>query len=249
MKTVNHTSAMAGFRTMVVSLSLIVGLTGVSCAGTGQRASRLGGSIDLVGKWEGIAGSETGEIFEFFPDGTVSVEGMAMNYSWPDANHLKLDASNGMGTAMLMEVELDGDKLILTMFDEPNTFVRYEEFKPSPERLAGSWSVALLRDNICFDTLLPEGANFYTMTFTTDGLFGIHCEPDIIYDGFNVEGPYRIEGDRLHIEASGTWAERSSSGHYSHDVAGEVDCMATMSHASLYLQDENGDKWKFDKEE
>jgi hypothetical protein len=66
---------------------------------------------EIIGKWEVISERSTGTIYEFFPDGTLSTDGMASKYSFPDQAHIKIDNGN---LSVVLEYTLSNNELILT---------------------------------------------------------------------------------------------------------------------------------------
>jgi hypothetical protein len=61
---------------------------------------------EIIGKWE----DENGLIYEFFPDGTISNNGIAGKYSFPDNTHIKIEY---LGMTIVHEYNLSNN--ILTM--------------------------------------------------------------------------------------------------------------------------------------
>lgn len=100
-----------------LSATLILAVTLAAC-GNPQSS--------IIGKWEVVSGTSTGEIYEFFQDGTLTSDGFAGKYSWPDKTHIKFEY---WGIPIVYEFNLSDDTLTLTDSTDQSVIVmkRYKE--------------------------------------------------------------------------------------------------------------------------
>mgnify|MGYP001160613942 CR=1 FL=1 len=195
----------------------------------------------IIGKWEVVSGTSIGTIYEFFQDGTVSFSGFAGKYSWPDHTHIKLEA----GFPMVYEFNLSGDELTLTDSTSQSVIVmkRYEEFNLSQQVVAGTWKNSYPDNSGCFKGLgldyTPQG-----IVLGADGTFTVTENVDlgIMGSGLTMNGQYTINGNSLHVSASGTEVNLGilGMGASQTQIQGEFDCAATISNSRLTFSDAQG---------
>lgn len=213
-----------------------------------------GGKPSIKGKWEQISGEPSliffggaGTLWEFFDDGTVSIGVMGNisgNYSWPDSSHLKIEMAQGSGivSGIVYEFSRSGDEIVLK---DPSTqsiitLRRYEELSPSPQSLVGSWEKDSPDESRCFHALGIEYAPDQ-IEFKTDGTFSVQQEAGFLSTGISLYGQFSVDGNNLHINATGTKTETGLLGGTSQEpIGGELICQITVSHSRLLFRDEEG---------
>ena len=209
-------------------LSMALILTLVGC-GDGQQG--------IIGKWEQISGStgimgSSGEIVEFFKDGTVSFGTLSGTYSWPDNTHLKIEL-NGM--SFVYGAVLSGDDLTLANGNtQVGVLKRYKTLALTTKNVAGEWKYGGLDESGCVNSLgvnpIPD-----RMQFSEDGTFSIkdgHDTAIISFNTVNMNGQFSIKSDRIHIQASGTFGRSP--------VQGEIDCQIALSYSRLEFVNDQG---------
>lgn len=209
-----------------------------------------GGKPSIKGKWEQISGEPSlfffggaGTLWEFFDDGTVSIRGMGNisgKYSWPDSSHLKIEMAQGSG--IVYEFSRSGDEIAL---EDPSTqsvitLRRYKELSPSPQSLVGSWEKDSPDESRCFHALGIEYAPDQ-IEFKTDGTFSVQQEAGFLSTGISLYGQFSVDGNNLHINATGTKTETGLLGGTSQEqIGGELICRITVSHSRLLFKDDEG---------
>jgi len=199
------------------------------------------------GKWEIVSGSNTGSIYEFFPDGTVNISnsfGVASKYSFPDKTHIKIE----MGSlAAIYQYVLLGNEIILTTNSSSITLKKYEEFSLSPQVISGTWKpVGMLSDkNECFKVTGITSVRPQEMIFGMDGTIS-YFEGG--YYNYAMEGQYTINGNNLYATTLGIHEESGTDplgivviGTPSQvQVQGEIICTVTVSNSRLTFKDTLG---------
>ena len=219
----------------MLAISLILVLVG--CGGPQQG---------IIGKWEQLSGSvglmsSPGTTIEFFKEGTVSFGMFSGKYSWPDDKHLKIELQ---GLAFVYGATLNGDEITLTDSNsQVGVFKRYKSLELTTKNIAGDWKHDMMSadESGCVAGLgvdpLPD-----RMRFSEDGTFTIedgHNSGLFSLETVNMSGQFSIQGDRIHIQASGTTT--SSLGNSStSSVQGEVNCRATLTYARLEFTNDQG---------
>lgn len=208
-------------------------------------------SKGIVGKWEVVTGQGVGDLYEFFPDGTIDLGGgipLDSKYSYPDQTHIKIE----MGSmAMIYKYTLSGDTLTLTSDSATRTLKRYVEIPVSVQFISGSWKKSYPNRSTCFTGL--GLSDFQEITFGADGIFSLQGGSDTqrLHYGIAMSGMYAINGSRLHIVASGVGNSVSvtrmpSLFNYSPtptpipplQLQGEVNCTVTASLTRLNFIDD-----------
>lgn len=160
-------------------------------------------SKGIIGKWEVVAGQGYGDLYEFFPDGTLDLGGdlpMGTKYSYPDNTHIKIE----MGSlAMIYEYTVSDDTLTLTADSTTRTLKRYVEIPVDAQMILGSWERKYNRQSACFTGL--GVSDFEKITFGAGGIFGLYDGVDIqrFYEKITMEGTYTVNEGRVFIAASG----------------------------------------------
>lgn len=204
----------------------------------------------IVGKWEQVSGtsflSGTGALWEFFEDGTLTINGYAVRYSLPDQSHLKLEF--GQAAGLVYPFTLTADEFRIT---DPNSqsqimFRRYRELPLTAQTLAGTWEG--LSTNIqCFGGLGLESAPL-RFAFTADGSFAI--QDDRLFSKTFLLGHFTVSGNRVHITAAGTVTTSGFlGGNKQEEVGGEAECEAAVSHARLIFKDTQGESTSYTRSE
>lgn len=209
-----------------------------------------GDKPSIKGKWEQISGAPTlplfggtGTVWEFFDDGTFSISvlgNISGKYSWPDSSHLRFEAAHGVG--VVYELSQSGDELTLKdpSSQTVTTLRRYEELSPSTQSLAGAWERETLGDSQCFLGLGLDSAP-QQASFGADGPFSAQQEGVLYSDGISLLGRYSLDGNTLHISATGTVTKTGLLGGTSQEqIGGESKCLVTVSHSRLLLKDDQG---------
>lgn len=211
------------------------------------------GNASVTGKWELASGDTpiagTGTLFEFFEDGTVTIDDQGTSYSWPDSKHIQIGDNARVGS-VVFEYSLADDELILkTLPGETALLKRYEELSLSPSTLSGTWQVYFLEafnDNPCLASL--DLNDHGTMIFHEDGTVSIEASDINMLTGgndkFALTGQFTISGNLIRMSLSG---EAFDAGLLpglgsTREVRGNVECsIATLSHSRLVLGDGQGE--------
>jgi hypothetical protein len=253
---------MTGFQVGVLSLlglltCGIIGLLGffVFNSTTGNQISGFNfpsPSSAIAGKWE----LDNGTVYEFFPDGTVSMSGffsIASNYSFPDLTHIKIETGK---LATVYEYTLSGNELTLVNDASVLAFKKYAEFKLDAQVIAGTWNSSSPDKSECFKGSVASTAQEITLgadktpqavTFGGDGTFSLSEDG---YYNFLMNGQYTVNGDRLHITASGAHEDPGVGGIVigtpaQIQVQREFDCAVTVSNSRLTFKDALGQSTVF----
>jgi len=209
-------------------------------------------SDSVVGIWE----LDSGTVYEFFPDGTVSMSGffpIASNYSFPDKTHIKIETGQ---LAVVYEYTLSDDELTLVNDTSVLTFKKYAEFKLDAQVIAGTWSRSFSDKSECFKGAVASTSQEITLgadktpqeiTFGVDGAFSLF---ESGYYNFLMNGQYTVNGDRLHITASGTHEDPGVGGIVTGTpsqilVQREFNCEVTVSNSRLIFKDALGQNTVF----
>lgn len=209
----------------------------------------------IVGKWEVVSGTngsgisitDIGSLYEFFQDDTVSIDDTAGKYSWPDQIHIKIEAGP---RAIIFTYNLIGEGLTLTnpSFQTNIVLKKYKEFVLSPQVIAGTWKhISSNNNDGCFKQLgietMPQ-----EIIFGADGTFSLNNNGSMLIGfGPSMNGQYNINGNTLHISASGTDATFSSAGQ-AQAIHGEFDCSVIVSNSRLTFQNVDGQNTLFVRE-
>lgn len=177
---------------------------------------------------------------EFFKDGTVSINGFAYHYSFPDESHLKIQGGEGGG--ILYEYSLSGDKLILKSGEEIRVYMPYKEFTPSPKSIAGTWYGGYGISHRFFKDLGIGMIDLPQINFGEDGSFSLSGEEDWGLYKYSLSGKFSINHRNLHISASGN--ERYLFGGEK-KLQGESVCyIELLTNSKLVLKDDEGKELK-----
>lgn len=199
----------------------------------------------LVGKWEVVSGTSIGTLYEFFPDGTVTVSGMvqiATKYSFPDKTHIKIEAGS---FAPVYQYSLSGDELTLTNDSSIFTLKKYTELNLNSQVIEGTWLRSFSDKSECFKGLGIEHTPL-EMTFGEDGTFSLY---ETGHYNYLMNGEYTIIGNSLHITTSGTHEASSGLGIIAGtpkqeqeqvQAQGTFDCIITISNSRLNFKDALG---------
>lgn len=210
-------------------------------------------SKGIVGKWEVVAGQGFGDLYEFFPDGTLDLGGdlqMDTKYSYPDNTHIKIEMGN---LAMIYEYTILDDTLMLTVNSTTRTLKRYVEIPVDAQMILGSWERKYISKSTCFTGL--GVSDFENITFGAGGNLGLYDGVDIqrFYQKITMEGTYTVNDGRVFIAASGfgyapdrMQIQVMPSGNPTMtpvpplSLQGEVNCAVTVSITRLnFIDDQN----------
>lgn len=208
-------------------------------------------SKGIVGKWEVVTEQGYGDLYEFFPDGTIDLGGMFpldSKYSYPDQNHIKIEMES---LAAIYEYTLSSDTLTLISNSTTRTLKRYVEIPVNAQSVSGSWKKSYPSQSTCFAGL--GVSDLQGITFGADGNFSLQGGIDAqrLHYGITMSGMYAINGSRLHIVASGVGNNASATRmpslfNYSPtptpipplQLQGEVNCTVTASLTRLNFIDD-----------
>ncbi|MEM4203734.1 MAG: hypothetical protein QXS54_06665 [Candidatus Methanomethylicaceae archaeon] len=240
------------FKNAVVTLLIL--LTLVACIG----------KPSVTGKWEqtgtlelGGEELEPGTLWEFLNDGTVIIEQVSGRYSWPDNSHLKIEIGVlGFTFGSTFEYARSGDEIILRDSSTQRVvrLIRYKELPPSPQSLAGIWKNDLsLDESNCFESLVMQwlycmygGRQFFSpllIEFKPDGTFSTGQKEETCMAPFSMVGQFSINGNELHINATGFTTIHIGGGVEFYETApksGELTCQIAVSRFRLLFKDAQG---------
>jgi len=197
----------------------------------------------IVGKWEVVSGNDigvsVGSIYEFFADGTVNTGYLAVKYSMPDKTHIKFDMG---GAGFVYEYTLSDNTLVLknSTTQTEVTFKKYQEFKITNDSVSGTWELSYPDNSDCFPKLgLDYAPN--SITLGKNGVFSASDSVDIAIatSNLSMNGQYIINGEIMHVSASGTQSDSGFLGlnPSQTQLQGEFDCSVTLSNSRLVFKD------------
>lgn len=204
-------------------------------------------SETIIGKWEVVSDKSSGTLYEFFPDGSISISGtlpIVSTYSFPDKNHIRIEM---LGLAAIYEYTLSGNELTLANDSSVFTLKKYSELNLNSQIIAGTWLRSAPDKSECFKRLGIEHTPL-EMTFGEDGTFSLF---ETGYYNYSMSGEYTIIGNNLQVAASGSHEATNLIGSTTPDetrqmqVQGTFDCVVTISSSRLNFKDKLGQNTLF----